>query len=146
MKEKCFHAKTGWTFRTASKHPTSLYTSPANLVTHQQAPFRVVSVFFFRCKRVFVFRTDGRIPCVKIMTTYLAVGAWWVNFFHSPCYVTVGKMLDSHVWKMAREFSTKNECRCMTTEFTLSWEGDSFPMQEFNTIVSSKIINVVAYI
>ena len=46
-------------------------------------PFVVACFFVFR-KDV---RMDGRTPCVKIMTTYSAAGAWWVkksDFYFMP--------------------------------------------------------------
>ena len=67
------HMGNGWlNFR------TNVGISLANLVTHQ-APFSVLFCFVLAVMCVFAFWKDVRTSCVKIMTTYSNVGAWWVK-------------------------------------------------------------------
>ena len=50
-------------------------------VTHQ-APSSVIACYVLALTRVFLFsgQTDGRTDTIReIMTTYLAIRAWWVN-------------------------------------------------------------------
>ena len=54
-----------------------LTNKSCNLVTHQ-APFSVDACFVL-AGRVFFCFPDGRTSCVKIMTTYSAFEAWWIN-------------------------------------------------------------------
>ena len=57
----------------------------------------VVANFYFADGRADGRPMYGRTPCVKIMTTYLAAGAWWVKNvpFDNSFFFTMAKQENS---------------------------------------------------
>ena len=76
-----------------------------------QAPFSVVSCFCF---------PDGRTPCVKIMTTYSAVGARWVKNLHYTWFAIKKYQSILNMKIMLFKSSTKNYSNFMKICFLLT--------------------------